>query len=79
MTGLHTDPSAELDSEIGELEEFEAVVEELSAPSGSGRGAHESVLSEAKQRAAFSDGVTDSGIEDADDGECSIITFLLTV
>ncbi|XP_017330684.1 regulator of cell cycle RGCC-like [Ictalurus punctatus] len=60
----------ELDSEIGELlEEFENVVEEMSAPSESARGAFEPVLREeaAKLRPAPSDGVTDSGIEDADD------------
>lgn len=64
---LLSDRSAELDSEIGDLlEEFEAVVEEMSA-----RGARERVLRQAKHRPAFSDGVTDSGIEDADDGECA--------
>ncbi|XP_060782858.1 regulator of cell cycle RGCC-like [Neoarius graeffei] len=58
----------ELDSEIGELlEEFEAVVEEMTTPSVSTHGAYKPVLSAAKQRPGFSDGVTDSGIEDADD------------
>ncbi|KAK3535442.1 hypothetical protein QTP70_016866 [Hemibagrus guttatus] len=65
---MSTSPFTEMDSEIGDLlEEFEAVVEEMSAPSVSAHGSCESVLNEAKRRAAFSDGVTDSGIEDADD------------
>ncbi|MCI4379768.1 hypothetical protein PGIGA_G00232190 [Pangasianodon gigas] len=60
--------AVELDSMIGELlEEFEAVVQEMSAPSGSARAACEPALREEKQRPAFSDGVTDSGIEDTDD------------
>lgn len=78
MNVFHTEPTAELDSEIGELlEEFEAVVEEMTTPSVSTHGAYKPVLSAAKQRPGFSDGVTDSGIEDADDGECSIISFPL--
>ncbi|XP_034161543.2 regulator of cell cycle RGCC-like isoform X1 [Pangasianodon hypophthalmus] len=60
--------AVELDSVIGELlEEFEAVVQEMSAPSGSARAACEPALREEKRRPAFSDGVTDSGIEDTDD------------
>lgn len=64
MKVLLSGPSAGLDSEMGDLlEEFEAVMEEMSAPSVP-------VLSQEKERPAFSDGVTDSGIEDTDDGEC---------
>lgn len=75
MNVFHT---AELDSEIRELlEEFEAVVEEMTTPSVSTHGAYEPVLNAAKQRPGFSDGVTDSGIEDVDDGQCSIISFPL--
>lgn len=71
-----------MDSEIGDLlEEFEAVVEEMSAQSVSARGVHVPELSAARRRPVFSDGVTDSGIEDADDGEPmrhSIIFISLT-
>lgn len=73
-------PTADMDTEIGELlEEFEAVVEEMTAPTESARGSCETLLNDAKRRAALSDGVTDSGIEDADDGECSIISCPLTI
>ncbi|KAK2838930.1 hypothetical protein Q7C36_013744 [Tachysurus vachellii] len=70
---MSTSPSTELDREIGELlEEFEAVMEEMSAPSVRApsvraHGACEPLLGEAEQRADFSDAVTDSGIEDTDD------------
>ncbi|XP_027010322.1 regulator of cell cycle RGCC-like [Tachysurus fulvidraco] len=65
---MSTSPSTELDSEIGELlEEFEAVMEEMNAPSVRAHGACEPVLGEAEQRADYSDAVTDSGIEDTDD------------
>ncbi|KAG7329030.1 hypothetical protein KOW79_007204 [Hemibagrus wyckioides] len=65
---ISTAPFTEMDSEIGELlEEFEAVVEEMTAPTESARGSCETLLNDAKRRAALSDGVTDSGIEDADD------------
>lgn len=76
---LNIDPISELDSEIGELlEEFEAVMEEMSAPSVRAHGACEPVLGEAEQRADFSDAVTDSGIEDTDDSESTIIFCFLT-
>ncbi|KAM9470270.1 uncharacterized protein Hap1MRO34_012277 [Clarias gariepinus] len=66
---MSTATFSELDFEIGELlEEFEAVVEEMRASPVSASGSREPVPREAKQRGACSDGVTDSGIEDADDG-----------
>ncbi|TSL89840.1 hypothetical protein Baya_7329 [Bagarius yarrelli] len=67
---MSTAPFTELDIEIGELlDEFEAVVEEMNIPSVNGCGASQRLLSEAKRRITFSDGVTDSGIEDADDAK----------
>ncbi|KAK1804175.1 hypothetical protein P4O66_020219, partial [Electrophorus voltai] len=58
------------------LQEFNEVVEELAAPSQSMPYAFEEQLSAAKQRSALNDGVSDSGIEDADDGECPHIFFI---
>ncbi|XP_036425257.1 regulator of cell cycle RGCC-like [Colossoma macropomum] len=57
----------DLEMDFGELlQEFNAVAEELSAPSLPAPHAYEHLLSEAKRRS--NDGVNDSGIEDADEG-----------
>ncbi|XP_022539430.1 regulator of cell cycle RGCC-like [Astyanax mexicanus] len=57
----------DLELELGELlQEFDAVAEELSAPSLTAPHAYEHLLNQAKRRP--NDGVTDSGIEDADEG-----------
>ncbi|XP_062856421.1 regulator of cell cycle RGCC-like [Trichomycterus rosablanca] len=61
--------TSEFEAEIGELlDEFEAVVEELSAPSVKTHGTYEPLLTAAKQRPSSGDGVADSGIEDTDEG-----------
>ncbi|KAI4887903.1 hypothetical protein NFI96_012485 [Prochilodus magdalenae] len=57
----------DLESDLGDLlQEFNAVAEELAAPSPRAPGAYEHHLNEAKR--SSSDGVNDSGIEDADEG-----------
>uniref|UniRef100_A0A3B4CP60 Uncharacterized protein n=1 Tax=Pygocentrus nattereri TaxID=42514 RepID=A0A3B4CP60_PYGNA len=57
------------------LQEFNAVAEELSAPSLKAPHAYEHLLNEAKRRS--NDGVNDSGIEDADEGESFLSHHLL--
>ncbi|XP_026864447.2 regulator of cell cycle RGCC [Electrophorus electricus] len=66
---MSTTNVADFEMELRDLlQEFNEVVEELAAPSQSMPYAFEEQLSAAKQRSALNDGVSDSGIEDADDG-----------
>ncbi|KAL6479996.1 hypothetical protein MHYP_G00110290 [Metynnis hypsauchen] len=64
---MSTTNFTDLEMDFGDLlQEFNAVAEELSAPSFKAPHAYEHLLNEAKRRS--NDGVNDSGIEDADEG-----------
>ncbi|XP_076878900.1 regulator of cell cycle RGCC [Brachyhypopomus gauderio] len=60
---------SDFEMELGDLlQQFNEVAEELCAPSQSVLCSYEHHLSEAKRRSGLNDGVSDSGIDDVDDG-----------